>query len=528
MSEYSILWADDEIDLLKPHILFLRAKGYDPVTVNNGRDALELVASRHFDLVILDENMPGLTGLETLQRIKEVSPQTPVIMITKSEEENIMNQAVGNNIADYLIKPVNPNQILLSIKKNLHSRKIVSQTAAADYQQEFTRLSSQINEARTIEDFYLLYEKLTSWELRLASADTNMDELLKMQKSDADSTFYKFIKRNYEDWVTSLPSTLTPGKKEGERQERPMLSPEVFRNTVFPLLDEGEKVFFVLIDNFRLDLWLTVKPLLAEYFTFDEKLYTTILPTATQYARNSIFSGLMPVDIARMFPHLWVDEEEEEGKNLNESELVQTLFDRYRRQCKFSYNKINDSTGGERLLREFSNLSKNQLNVIVLNFIDMLSHARTESRMIRELARTDAAYRSLAESWFRHSPALELFRRMAESGAKVIVTTDHGTIRVDNPVKVVGDKNTNTNLRYKVGKNLGYNSKQVFEIKRPLQFGLPAPNVSSAYIFAGNNDFFAYPNNYNYYVQYYTDTFQHGGISLEEMLVPIVTLTPKI
>ncbi len=526
MSPYSILWADDEIDLLQPHILFLRSKGYDPVTVNNGRDALELVAARHFDLVILDENMPGLTGLETLQRIKEIAPQTPVIMITKSEEENIMDQAVGNNIADYLIKPVNPNQILLSIKKNLHSDKLVSQTAAADYQQDFSRLSMQINDARTITDFYSVYEKLVNWELRLASTETNMDEMLKMQKSDADSTFYKFIKRNYEDWVAALPSALVP-TRTANPGDRPLMSPEVFPKTVFPLLDQGEKIFFILIDNFRLDLWISIKPLLADYFTFEEQLYTSILPTATQYARNSIFSGLMPIDIANLFPHLWVDEDEDEGKNLNESELVQTLFERFRRRCRFSYNKINDSNGGERLLREFANLAQNDLNIVVLNFIDMLSHARTESRMIRELARTDAAYRSLAESWFRHSSALELFRRIAETGAKVIVTTDHGTIRVDSPVKVVGDKNTNTNLRYKVGKNLGYNPRQVYEIKRPQQFGLPAPNVSSTYIFAGNNDFFAYPNNYNYYVQYYTDTFQHGGISLEEMLIPLVTLTPK-
>lgn len=513
MSTHTILWADDEIDLLKPHKMFLKNKGYAVVTVNNGYDALELVESQHFDLIILDENMPGLTGLETLSRVKQIAPHIPVVMITKSEEENIMNQAVGNKIADYLIKPVNPNQILLSIKKNLHSDQLVSVQATSDYRQEFNNITSLIASADSIDDWYELYGKLVFWELELAAADTNMDELLNMQKIEANTTFNKFIKKNYEKWITG--------------DNHPVMSHDIFKTKVFPLLDNGEKVFFILIDNFRLDQWRTVKPLLSDYFTFEEDLYCSILPTSTQYARNAIFSGLLPIKIAQMFPDLWVDEEDDEGKNLNESPLIETLFKRYRRQCRFSYNKINDSVAGERLIREFSNLEHNDLNIIVLNFIDMLSHARTESKMIRELAASNAAYRSLTESWFRHSSALELFRKISEKGYKIVLTTDHGTIRVDNPVKVVGDRNTNTNLRYKLGKNLSYNPKQVYEIKRPETFGLPSPNVSTTYIFAGNRDFFAYPNNYNYYVQYYTDTFQHGGISLEEMIIPLITLSSK-
>lgn len=514
MSNGSLLWVDDEIDLLKGYILFLGKKGYEVTTVSNGADAIDLCQKQTFDLVLLDEQMPGLSGLETLQQIKDIQPATPVVMVTKSEEENIMDQAIGSKIADYLIKPVNPNQILLTLKKNIHRREIVTEVAQTGYQQDYGKISMQISDCRTFDDWANVYKKLTRWELELSSADTGMADMLRMQKEEANLDFGKFVTRNYMDWIA-------------DKSKRPLMSPDVMSKRVFPLLDKGEKVFLIVIDNFRYDQWRTLAQEIGDLFDIDDDLYLSILPTATQYARNAIFSGLMPLQIARMYPDLWVDEDEEEGKNLNEAPLIQTQIDRYRRHDKFSYTKINDSAAGEKLLQQFNNLSRNDLNVVVINFIDMLSHARTEMRMVRELANNESAFRSITLSWFRHSVLSELIKRLSQTDYTTIITTDHGSIRTTHPIKIIGDRNTNTNLRYKLGKNLNYNSKEVFTISNPQKAQLPSPNVSTSYVFAIADTFFAYPNNYNYYVSYYKNTFQHGGISMEEMIIPLITLKSR-
>lgn len=509
-----LLWIDDEIELLTPYIIFLEKKEYEVHTANNGQDALDMCNERAYDLIFLDENMPGLSGLETLSRIKEMHPTIPIVMITKSEEENIMDQAIGSKIADYLIKPVNPSQILLTLKKYLHKKEIETEVVNTTYQQNFMKIGMQINDSYSIDDWKEVYKRLVHWELELADTESEMSEMLQQQKDEANKEFARFIRKNYLDWVN-------------DKENRPMMSPDIFKKVVFPLLNDGEKVFLVVFDNFRYDQWREISKELADDFTFDDQLYLSILPTATQYARNAIFSGLMPQQIAEMYPDLWVDEDEEEGKNLNEAPLIQTQLDRYRKHYSFSYYKLMGSNDSEKLVERFRSIMNNDLNVLVINFIDMLSHARTESRMVRELASDEKAYRSITSSWFHNSPVNDLFKELAKTDAKIVITTDHGSIRVNNPIKVVGDKNTNTNLRYKLGKNLSYNPKQVYELKRPSTAFLPSPNISTAYIFAQNDDFFAYPNNYNYYVGYYKNTFQHGGISMEEMLIPIITMQSK-
>lgn len=517
MRKIRILWVDDEIDLLRPHIIFLREKEYEVETANNGADALDIVSKSHFDIIFLDENMPGLSGLETLNRIKNITPNVPVVMITKSEEENIMDEAIGSKIADYLIKPVHPKQILLSLKKNIEKKRLVTRQTTSAYQSEFTKIGMKLNDRLSAGEWTELYRKLVYWELELGTSDdAAMDEILVMQKNEANIAFFRFVKDNYLKWF---------GKSLGER---PMLSTDIFRHKVFPILEKKRKVFMLVIDNLRYDQWRMLSRVVNDYYiTEDESLYFSIIPTATMYARNSMFAGLMPSEIEKLYPMLWDDDDNEGNKNQHEEELLRKQMLRLGRKEKLYFDKVSNLKSGRKLADTIQAINDNDLSVMVFNFVDMISHARTEMEMIRELASDEKAYRSLTMSWFNHSSLLDLLKSLAENDIHLVITTDHGTIRVNNPVKVIGDRETNTNLRYKLGKNLNYKAKQVFEVTNPRDAFLPSRNVSTSYIFAQGSDFFVYPNNFNYYANYYNNTFQHGGISLEEMIVPVITLVPK-
>ena len=517
MDKISILWTDDEIDLLKPHVLFLESKGYEVTTASNGQDALELVAKKDYDIIFLDENMPGLSGLETLVKIKNMKSNIPVIMITKSEEEAIMEEAIGSKIADYLIKPVNPNQILLSIKKNLDNKRLVSEKTTSSYQQQFRQIGMNMSDKLSFNEWVEIYKQLVFWEIELEhSGDESMYNILTMQKNEANLLFCRFVENNYSNWLKN-PETA------------PLLSHNLLKRKALPLVDESDQpVFFILIDNLRYDQWKTIQPIVLEYFKMDEEdVYCSILPTATQYARNAIFAGLMPSEIEKRFPKMWFNDEEEGGKNLHEEDFLVDQLQRLRKNFKHSYHKITNFDAGKDLAEKVPNLFQNKFNVIVYNFVDMLSHARTDMQVIRELADDEKAYRSITLSWFEHSPLLETLKKIAQKPCKVVITTDHGTIRVKEPSKLIGDRSTNTNLRYKQGKNITYEKKDVLEIRNPADVFLPRINVSQTFVFAKGEKFFAYPNNFNYYVSHYRNTFQHGGISQEEMIIPVITLHSK-
>ncbi|TXI64796.1 MAG: PglZ domain-containing protein [Flavobacterium sp.] len=517
MSQIKILWVDDEIDLLKPHILFLEKKNYNVTTCNNGQDAIDLFEENNFDIVFLDENMPGLSGLETLSELKEKKSSVPVIMITKSEEEYIMEEAIGSKIADYLIKPVNPNQILLSLKKNLDHSRLISEKTTLDYQKEFRKISMDMAMVRTYEDWVELYKKLLFWELELENIeDQSMVEILESQKTEANMQFGKFIERNYEDWFQP-------------KADKPVLSHEIFGELVAPEIRKKDKpILFVVIDNLRYDQWKAFESVINNHYKLEKEVsYFSILPTATQYARNAIFSGLTPLEMEKKFPQYWKNDPDEGGKNLYEGEFLTEQLKRLGLNIKQEYYKITNFASGKKLADNFKSLKNNDLTTIVYNFVDMLSHAKTEMDVVKELASNDKAYRSLTASWFKNSPLLDMIQQAQQLGFKLIITTDHGTINCKNPSKVIGDKNTSLNLRYKTGRSLTYEDKDVYAVKDPKKIGLPALNMSSSFIFAKNDLFLAYVNNYNHYVSYYRNTYQHGGISLEEMVIPFLVLEPR-
>ena len=517
MNTVKILWVDDEIELLKPHILMLQTRGYEVDVCNNGYDAIDMATETAYDVIILDEMMPGMTGLETLPLIKDIRPTTPVIMVTKSEEEDIMDKAIGSKIADYIIKPVNPSQMLLLIKKHVHSQQLVTEQITADYRAEFGRITQMVQNASTFAQWAGLYRKLVGWDIDIsASSDESVKEILQYQKNEANQEFCKFVCRNYRDWINRRDD------------DTPVMSHTLMRSKIFPVADANPKTTLLLIDNFRYDQWRSINPFLRGYFDVaTEDFYCAILPTATQYARNAIFAGLMPLAIDKLMPNKWLNDNEDGGKNQYEEDFLRRQITQSGKRYKWSFDKLARPEAGRKLIDNINHVYDADFSVIIYNFLDILSHARTETDIIRELTEDDASFRSLTRSWFEHSELFTLLRMLSEHGHTVIITSDHGTVRVDNPIRVTGDRETSVNLRYKTGRNLAYNPKEVFEITRPEEVQLPSINLSSSYIFAYNHDFLVYNNDANRHIRYYRDTFQHGGISMEEMIVPYIVLQPK-
>jgi CheY-like chemotaxis protein len=515
-----ILWVDDEIDLLRPHLRLLEQKGYQVDTASNGEDAIEMIKVKDYDLVFLDEMMSGMGGLQTLSVMKDIRPVLPVVMVTKSETESLMEEAIGSKITDYLVKPVNPSQILMACKKILEAKKISSAYVSRDYIKEFQEINVALNAPLDEQGWIDLYIKLTEWDMELdAHPELGLRQTLQDQKRECNAEFCKFVERNYRRWI--------------EDADRPfMLSPDIMEKSVLPELNDRSSIFFFVIDCLRLDQWLIMEKLLGEYFTFKKQYYFSILPTATPYSRNAIFGGYFPIDLEKRYPELWSAEEDENESSRNrfEHQFLNKLLERRRIQLKpeSKYVKILDPEFGKQFESNILSYTQNRLTAVVVNFIDMLAHGRSDSPLLKEIAPDEAAYRSLTRSWFQHSSLFGMLKILSDQkNVKVILTTDHGSVRCMRGSKIIGDREASANLRYKFGRNLKVDDKHAIFVKNPLDYKLTRGSVTSNCVIAKEDYYFVYPTEYHKYLSQYHDSFQHGGVSMEEMILPVVKLEPK-
>ena len=515
---FRVLWIDDNIDELRSHILFLGQKGYEVEGATNGRDGLALLNEKNFDAVLLDEMMPGMGGLETLEEIRKTHEHVPVIMITKSEAEDLMTKAIGRRIDDYLVKPVSPLQIMAALKKQVEAHKITEQQVTRDYLSHFQAVGDRVATAESPADWEGIYNDLVTWGMDLFRySDHGLLATQDEQISAANLALGKYVREHYKDWVQGSDGA-------------PMMSPNLYEARIEPEVQKSDQVLWITIDCMRMDQWRMVEPLLEPYYHMERSQYWSMLPTATPYARNAMFAGLWPLDIAKKFPKLWHDgQHDESSRNAHEDKLLAAQLERLDSPAAGSmrYFKISDARDTDSLRRDFSSLGNVRLVAGVYNFLDIMAHGRSQNSILKELAPDEAAFRTLMRTWFEHSSLFEVLKAAARRGATTIVTTDHGSMFSRRATKIRGNRDASSNVRYKFGDNLTVEDKRVMLMKNPADYQLPPNSAIETYAVTTENYYLVYPTNYHEYERLYRDSFQHGGISLEEMICPFAVLRPR-
>ncbi|MCF7919164.1 MAG: response regulator [Candidatus Cloacimonetes bacterium] len=516
MQQIKILWVDDEIDQLKPFVIFLEERGYKVDTVSNGSDAVSMITENPYDLVLLDEMMPGMDGLATLREFKKINSSLPVVMVTKSEEEGLMDGAIAGQIADYLLKPINPKQIIMAIKKIIQADDIRRDMIGQEYAQFSAKLNQKLFAGPDFIEWAELYRDLCRWDLRLDEInEPNITQTHFLEKLNCNSEFTEYIMNNYKEWLHS--------------EMRPQLSIDIVPEVLLPELGKGHPVYLIVLDCMRLDQYFAFAPMLSELFDVNLQLYYSILPTATPYSRNAIFSGLLPIDIAERFPEYWNETDDiDNSRNRNEHQLIDSQLKELGSGLSESrYVKIFNSEEANFVQRKINNWNNEELIVLVYNFLDMVAHHRSKSPILKEAIPDEKALRDFTKHWFIHSTFYTTLQEIASQKGTVIITTDHGSIRVNRASQIVGDKDTTSTVRYKQGKNLKVNSKNALLIKDPVEYGLPTRNIIDSYALTRDDYYFVYPNSFHQYQKQFSGTFQHGGISMEEMILPVVVCHSK-